>query len=232
MAESEFMQYIKLLKPICEGLNATFAGKVEFILHDLSKPEASVVLVVGSVTKRQLGAPATNVLINALRRDGNQAADIIGYPSATKDGKILRSSTVFLRNPAGEIIGCFCVNVDISDACAFNQVLTQLITPLPINMGTECAEERGKNEIFAQGIGDVVEEIILYEIKRAGHTVATMTKAEKVEIVRCLDRKGVFDVKNTPELLASILGTSVFTIYNYIKEVRVPRRSEERSNET
>ena len=47
-----------------------------------------------------------------------------------------------------------------------------------------------------------------------------MTKAEKVEIIRSLDKKGVFDVKGSPELVAGMLGTSVFTIYNYIKEVR------------
>ena len=212
---SEFAEYVELLKPICEGMQRTFGNHVEFILHDLSKTESSVVLVAGNLTKRQLGAPATNILIKALSEYGVAAKNLINYPSMSKDGKVLKSSTIFIRNKSGKIIGCFCINVDVTAykaAIALLQDLTATVSP-------EHQEEHG-NEIFAQSINDVVEDVIHYEIDRTHRVPLVMSKAEKVEVIRSLDRKGIFDVKGSPEMVAGVLGTSVFTIYNYIKEAR------------
>ncbi len=219
MPDSEFTKYIPIYKPVCEGLHKTFGGRVEFILHDLSTPESSVVLVVGDLTKRQIGAPATNVLMNALSNDGDAAQDIIGYPSMTKDGKLLKSSTVFLRNDAGKIIGCFCCNLDLTEFNSLSAVLSEITATTGLNPSAEPNTDN-HTEIFAHCINEVVGDIIRYEISRRNMPVASMSKADKVEIIRSLDKKGVFDVKGTPEAVAGILGTSVFTIYNYLKEVR------------
>lgn len=212
---SEFSEYVDLLAPVCEGVQKTFGSHVEFILHDLSKPESSVVLVVGNLTKRQLGAPATNILIRALSEYGDAAKNLINYPSVSKDGKVLKSSTIFLRNRAGKIIGCFCINIDVTAYKAAIALLQDLTATASPNQH----EEHG-NEIFAQSISDVVEDVIHYEIDRTHQVPLAMSKAEKVDVIRSLDRKGIFDVKGSPEMVASVLGTSVFTIYNYIKEVR------------
>lgn len=212
---AEFSKYVELLKPICEGMQQTFGNHVEFILHDLSKPESSVVLVVGSLTKRQLGAPATNILMRTLSEYGDAAKNLISYSSVSKDGKVLKSSTIFIRNQLGKIIGCFCINIDIT---AYKAAIS-LLQELTATASLEQHEEHG-NEIFAQSISDVVEDVIHYEIDRTNQVPLTMSKADKVEIIRSLDRKGVFDVKGSSEMVASVLGTSVFTIYNYIKEAR------------
>ena len=74
--------------------------------------------------------------------------------------------------------------------------------------------------IFSPGINEMVEDVIRFEIERSKQSPASMNRGEKIEIIRALDRKGVFDVKGSPELVASMLGTSIFTIYNYLKEAR------------
>lgn len=215
---SEFMEYVEKVKPICEGMQKTFGNRIEFILHDLSKPESSVVFVAGDLTKRQLGAPATNILMRTLSKYGDDAKDIISYPSISRDGKVLKSSTIFVRNESGKIIGCFCMNIDITE---FNAVMALIEDIAATTLPEQQEENEGLHtEIFAQSIGEVVEDVIRYEINRKKQSPAAMTKAEKVEIIRSLDKKGVFDVKGSPELVAGMLGTSVFTIYNYIKEVR------------
>ena len=75
-------------------------------------------------------------------------------------------------------------------------------------------------EIFAQDVGEVVEEIIQYEVDRSNKPVAIMSKADKLQLIENLESKGVFSVKNSAETMAHILGTSVYTIYNYLKEIR------------
>lgn len=214
---SEFSSYAEKVKPICVGLQKTFGNRVEFILHDLSKPEASVVFVVGDVTKRKLGAPATNTLIRAISQYGDDAQDMISYPSLSRDGKVMKSSTIFIRNDSGKIIGCMCINFDITE---FNAV-TSLIAELTATVSPEQQEpHEPHNEIFAQGINEVVEDVIRYEISRTKLAPTSMSKGEKVELIRSLDKKGIFDVKGSPEMVAGMLGTSVFTIYNYLKEAR------------
>lgn len=221
MASTEFHQYIEKMQPILEGLHKSFAGQVEFIAHDLSMPESSVVMVVGDLTKRRLGAPATNVLINALSREGDAAKDIIGYPSMSRDGKVLKSSTIFIRSEQGKIIGCVCVNIDLTAYNALSALLNDLTATTHIWEPSDSAHGVAEhNEIFAQGIGEVVDDIIRYEVAKTNQPIAIMSKADKVEIIRSLDKKGVFDVKGSHEMVASVMGTSVFTIYNYLKEVR------------
>ena len=65
-----------------------------------------------------------------------------------------------------------------------------------------------------------MEEIVQYEINKFGKPVPMMSRHEKLQLVEILDSKGVFDVKGSPEMVARFLGASVFTIYNYIKQIR------------
>lgn len=230
MSELSFSDYVKFLKPICEGLHRTFAGRIEFILHDLSMPESSVVLVIGDLTHRQIGAPATNLLLKVLSCEGDDAKDIIGYPSMSKDGRILKSSTIFLRNGCGKIIGCFCCNVDLTDFNTLAVILSNITST--VHSPYQGSQNTTKyNEIFAQRIDDVVSDIIRYEISNVGMPVSSMSRNNKVELICSLDRRGVFNVKGTPEMLAEIFDSTIFTIYNYIKEVRNNNKCKEQKND-
>lgn len=215
---SEIIQYAKKLEHICEGLQKTFGNRVEFILHDLSKPASSVIMVVGNLTNRQLGAPATNILMRAISEYGDNAEDIINYPSLSRDGRVLKSSTIFIRNDTGKIVGCLCINMDVTEFNAVIAAMQELTGTMPLDH----PERQGtvQHEIFAQSINEVVEDIIRYEVSRMNQAPSALTKTEKVEIIHSLDKKGVFEVKGSPEMVAGMMGTSVFTIYNYIKEAR------------
>jgi predicted transcriptional regulator YheO len=219
LGKKDFQRYIDLFKPIMEALHALLGDKSEFILHDLSTPESSVVAIVGSVTQRQIGAPATNLVMKELERNGDEARDMVGYLSLTKDGRQLKSTTVFIRDEDNRIVGCFCCNVDLTEF----QVAEKVLRDFCATRSIDDADTNG--EVFAQDIGDVVEDIIRFEINRFGKPVPHMSRADKLQIIATLDSKGVFGVKGAVDLMAHFLGSSVFTIYNYLKEVRSPHRN-------
>ena len=50
--------------------------------------------------------------------------------------------------------------------------------------------------------------------------VKLMEKEDKLQIVKRLDEKGVFLVKGAIDHVATILGVSRYTIYNYLDETR------------
>ncbi len=213
MANSDFEKYIRLYEPIMRGMKELIGNNIEFILHDLSSPQSSVAVVVGNITNRHVGAPSTNVVIEALKKYGDDAQDILGYSSVSKDGRTLRSSTIFIRDENGHIVGCFCFNVDLTDYYIAENLLKNFCT-------LNSMEEKGSQEVFAQDIGEVAEEIVQYEINKFGKPVPMMNRNEKLQLIEILDAKGVFDVKGSPEMVARYLGASVFTVYNYMKQIR------------
>lgn len=214
MRNKDFQKYIDLFEPVMRGVKEAFGDKIEFILHDLSTPQSSVAVVVGDITHRQVGAPSTNIVIEALKQHGDHAKDILGYPSVSKDGRPLRSSTIFIRDEQQHIVGCFCFNIDLTDFYIADNLIKGFCTLNPLS------ESKESNEVFAQDIGEVVEDIIQYEINNFSKPVPLMSRNDKLKLVDSLESKGVFDVKGAPEMVARALGASVFTIYNYIKEIR------------
>ena len=114
MQKRGFQKYVEIYQPVMRAMHAILGEYSEFILHDLSMPESSVTAVCGNVTERHIGAPTTNLVMETLRKYGDQAEDILCYPSTTKDGRQLKSMTTFIREQ-GKIVGCLCCNVDLTE---------------------------------------------------------------------------------------------------------------------
>ena len=65
-----------------------------------------------------------------------------------------------------------------------------------------------------------MESVIDTTVAECGKLPAAMDKAEKNDLIRKLDRAGVFMIKGSVEYLAKVFGASRYTIYSYLKEVR------------
>lgn len=80
MQKRGFQKYVEIYQPVMRAMHAILGEYSEFILHDLSMPESSVTAVCGNVTERHIGAPTTNLVMETLRKYGDQAEDILCYP--------------------------------------------------------------------------------------------------------------------------------------------------------
>lgn len=216
MADKEKQIYFDAIKQIIKGLSGVMGSRSEIILHDLSHPESSAIALEGNVTSRSIGAPVTNLVMQAIKRYDNNAPNLIGYNNQTKDGRNLKSSTIFLRDSSQQIIGCLCFNTDLSDYAAAKDLLQEICECTELDLHVPSAA----NEIFAQDINEVVEVLIRNEMDNINKPVSFMTKEDKLKLVTTLEEKGIFDVKGSIDLVANFLGVSQFTIYNYLKEIR------------
>lgn len=213
MQKSNFQKYIDIYYPIMKAMHELLGERSEFILHDVSRLESSVVAVCGNVTSRPIGAPCTNLIIETLTKQGDQAEDILGYRSVAKDGRVMKSTTIFIRDN-GKIVGCMCCNVDLTEYMAAESLLRQFC------QFNEPKEEKHNKEVFAQEISEVVEDIIRFELQAIDKPVPHMSREDRLALVEVLETKGVFYVKGAVETLARHLGVSTYTVYNYIKDVR------------
>ena len=201
------------LEGIASALVETFGRNCEVAIHDFEKLPHSLVYISGDVTKRKPGAPVTDLVIKTLRREGNEAKNICNYKNTTKLGRIIKSSTAFIRDSQNKIIGAFCVNIDITDY--LNSI--NLIENLVQTSDTQHAEIK---ETFASSLNETIESLIEQVIRKTGKQPAVMTKDEKLELVSVLEINEAFSVKGAVQQVATLLGVSKYTMYNYIKTVR------------
>jgi len=198
---------------IAKGISETFGKNCEVVIHDLQNPEKSLIYVAGKVPGRKPGAPSTDLVLQTLKSKGNDASDLINYQASTKDGKILRSSTIFIRDDNNIIIGCVCINFDMTEFLTCRQILESFT-----NFSKE--NEHVGGERFFYDINEAMDEIINSTIKDYPTPKQLMQKEDKLVIVKKLDEKGVFLVKGSVDQVAKILGVSRYTIYNYLEEAR------------
>ena len=206
--------FVSLIK----GLAAQFGPHCEVVLHDLKdQPYEHTIVGIenGQITGRKVGDCGTNLGLEVLRGT-DQEGDRHNYVTQTKDGKILRSTSVYVRDPRGQVIGAVCINYDITDFLMAERALASVTRQ---GAGT-AAQGRLVEEIFTNDVNDLLENLIQASIKHVGKPVAMMTKDDKIEGIRYLDQKGALLVKKSGDRIAKFYGISKYTLYSYLEEKR------------
>ena len=203
---------MQLLDQLAKGLAAQFGPNCEVVVHDLSNnaAECSVALIEnGHVTGRKAGDGPSHVVLEALRGDRAKLQDHLAYLTKTKDGKVLKSSTIYLRDEDGEVVGIFAINYDITLLLSMEESLRQFTA-------TEQAAQ--EPEPISRNVSDLLEELIEQSVKIVGKPVALMNKDDKVKAIRFLNDTGAFLITKSGDRICKFFGISKYTLYSYIDE--------------
>lgn len=95
---------LETLKQIAAGVAAQFGSNCEVVIHDVSgnRPDHTIVHIEnGHVSGRKVGDGASQVVLDQLARQDEQPKDHLCYLTRTPDGKILKSSSLYIRNSRG-----------------------------------------------------------------------------------------------------------------------------------
>lgn len=203
---------LEALKPVVRGLAATLGRWCEVVLHDFSQPQSSLAAIEGDVTGRSVGAPMTERLLQALRTHGDAAPDYLNVKTRTREGRLLKSSTIFIRNRKGKVIGSLGINLDMTELEIAGRVIA-------LHLG-EGGEPEADAISFAADVNDLVNHILEAAIRQSGKPVALLDRDEKVALIRSLDARGYFLIRGSVEEVARRLGISRFTVYSYLEEAR------------
>jgi hypothetical protein len=74
-------------------------------------------------------------------------------------------------------------------------------------------------------IADSLDHILADLERRHGRPLAELDRKEKQTVVRVLEERGAFTVRHGVETVASALGVSRFTVYNYLNRESGPPKS-------
>lgn len=207
---NEIHEELKKLIPYIDAVQATMGPHCEMVLHDFANPERSLVYIAGNVTNRRIGAPITDFVLAKLHKYGDNCNNFMNYTTTTQTGKTLRCSTIFVRDADGKVVGCLCINIDITPMIAWKHFVDA-----NLSVNSAPMDENFSNDVF-----DALNNIIKNTLAQHQMPAANLPKEGKLDIVSHLDEKGVFLVKGAVEQVAATLGVSRYSIYNYLDEVR------------
>ncbi len=196
---------------LAENLSALLGPSAEVVIHDLDDLQHSIVCIAGDVTHRQPGQPMTTVGLEALRR-GTEISSLQGsYRSVLPDGRVLKCSSTFLRNAAGRSAVALCVNIDVTQ---WHQAADLLMDFASVGARDDLHEE------YVHSVPDMIATMVNGALDTMGKHPDHMDGAERLEVVRALDDRGVFLIKGAAGYVSKMLGVSRATLYNYLQRIR------------
>ena len=201
---------LEMLKQIAAALAAQFGSNCEVVVHDLSAQNTEHPIVHienGHVTGRRIGDGPSKIVMEYILHGDEDPQDQLAYLTRTPDGKILKSSTVYIRNSKGKVTAILSINYDISSLLMVNNAISGLIsTPEPAR------EER----ITTVNVNDLLDDLIEQSVALVGKPVALMNKDDKVKAIQFLSQHGAFLITKSGDKVAKYFGISKYTLYSYI----------------
>lgn len=206
---------LKSMIPLIEGIANTFGKNCEVILHDIRYPQSSVIAIAnGYITGRTVGSPMSEYGLATLRK-GQFDKHKINYSKKTKEGKLLKSTSLFIKDEDDKLIGFLCINYDISELTIAKNIINDMTNIIDTADFDESSEES-----YGSTVNEMLGSIVNKTLESVGKPVAFISKEEKVKIVHLLDEKGVFLIKGAIDYVAKVLCVSRYTVYNYLDEIR------------
>ncbi|MDQ0219773.1 hypothetical protein ELQ35_20650 [Peribacillus cavernae] len=200
--------------PVVEGLARTFGEFCEVVLHDLRElPSTIIAIHHGHVSGRSLDAPITNLGLKILRSGKHHQDFILNYENKSVKDKMIKSSSIFIKDENQQEIGCLCINLDVTHLTMAETMLKS------INSISQHEGQASTEESFATTISGLMEQIIEECIKKIGKPIPLMQKEEKMSFISLLDEAGLFQIKGAVQQIAELLSVSKYTIYNYIEKI-------------
>jgi len=199
---------------IADALALLFQPQVEVVVHDLA--EDRIVHIAGNISRRRVGDPS----LSDVEDLAPFPEDVIGpYAKSNIDGRDLKSISVMIRDAAGKPAGLLCVNLDVSALRAAREALDRLI-PAPANRPARA------EQLFPSDWRERINGGIAAFLAERGAALASLTKAEAIDLVGALDRDGLFAIRRAADHIAATLGVSRATLYKRLAAARRSARTD------
>lgn len=199
-----------LWEHLVKGIAGQFGENCEVVIHDLSAdPEHSIVYIEnGHVTGRNVGGGPSKIVLEALSKKPDELHDRINYLTETENGRILKSSTIYIRDDSGNAIGILGINYDITNYKMMDIMLKNFL----------CTNEKEKPEKISNSVHGLLEELIEQSVQLINKPVSQMNREDKIRAIRFLYDEGAFLITKSSDRISKFFGISKYTLYNYIDQ--------------
>ena len=201
---------LDFLKRLAKGIAQHFGNDCEVVIHDLKAESLQKTIVAiqnGHVTNRKIGDGASHIVLDSLNDDEeHELNDSLCYLTKTHDGRVLKSSSIYIRDENNEPIGIFCINYDVTQLTIAENSIKSLLNHQEINEAEE----------IPQNVNGLLDILIEQSVKVIGKPVALMNKKDKIKAIQYLNEAGAFLITKSGDKVSNYFGISKYSIYNYI----------------
>ena len=199
----------KWLGSIMDMMEAHFGKDVELVLHDLEADYEKTIIDIrnGEVTGRTVGDGGDNLGLEVVRgavKNGSK----YNYINYTDDGKVLKSSTLFLRDESGRPVYALAINEDVTQMWQFEKYLR------------EKNQSGRESDVIVRDVNKLLEDSIKDAQLMIGKSYASMDKSDKQRFIKYLDDRGIFLISKSTQRICELLDIAKCTLYNYLDLAR------------
>lgn len=200
------------LQKIARGIAAQFGSNCEVVLHRVSEESTDHSIVAienGHVTGRKVGDGPSHVVLEQLKKGSLGQENHLCYLTKTKDGRILKSSTMYIRDSEGKVSAIMGINYDISAFAMAEAALRDLIA-------SGSGDSQSEPERIAINVSELLDDLIDQSVKLIGKPAVMMSKEEKMKAIQFLNQRGAMLITKSGDKIAKHFGISKYTLYSYL----------------
>ena len=203
---------LDFLQRLIKGIAAEFGSNCEVVLHDLNENLEHTIVAIenGHITGRKIGDVASDIVVQSLS-SMQELHDRYSYQLRTKNGRILKSTSICIRDEQGHVSGILGINYDITDFLAVNGVIEKFT-----NYNPQEDHHRDDIETIPTNVSELLETLIHDSYKLINKPVALMSKGDKIKAIKYLESKGAFLITKSSDKIAKFYHISKYTLYSYL----------------
>lgn len=213
--------------PIASFIAAIIGPKCEVVIHDINNLEHSIIHIEnGYISGRKIGDGSTDLVLKLLQDKTYQnEAYIANYKSKGSNGQSYRSSTFYIKDENGKLVGMMCLNIDITHLDVAASWIQDILTgggiiPSSTETPLKIADDKPPIEYLQGNVDDILTHVIETIVAQSEITLDRLSSSEKMELVKQLNDQGVFLLKGGVMHVAKALNTSEPTIYRYLQKLK------------
>ena len=194
---------------LAKGITGHFGENCEVVIHDLTEDAEHTIICIenGYVTGRNVGDGSSRIVLEAKNKKPEELQDKINYMTQTEDGRVLKSTTLYIRDNDNKVVGIFAINYDITKFMMIDYTIKSFM---------KTKDEKEKLERIPKGVNGLLDELIEESVKLVNKPVSQMDRADKIKAIKFLQDKGAFLITKSGDKVSKHFGISKFTLYNYI----------------
>lgn len=223
---------IEHYKILVEYLGKIFMPDYEIVLYDLRKHKNCIAAIAnGHISGREVGQSINDQLSDIIDKNYKDSQYLVNYKELTKDGNAMRSSTLFIKDQEGTLIGLLCIDFDDSRYIELHDMVLSIAHPFHYlekytnhtlrYMDKDEVSENEENIAETQPDIDKLMDVMYHQtISSTNVPFKRMTQEERIRIVGQLKNQGFFKMKGAVPYAAKKLRCSVASVYRYLSEAK------------
>lgn len=198
---------LEFLKRAAEAIAQTFGGSCETLIQDMAQPGHPILAIYHS-QGRQVGSTEDVFGSDQGQRMSHEYIqnDAVNTLVITNAGRYLKSTTTHYKGKGFHY--ALGINYDYTGLLPAANMVRDL-TETGMNLGEHLDRQKSLK----------IEEIFDECLQNIGKPLVNMKKQDKMQLVRMLMERKVFELQKSVIYVAERLGTSRYTIYKYIHEL-------------